>query len=618
MRSAAAICTVAVIVVLSAAVRQDGSGTDTTTSVPTEPSVTTTTTAPGAGEPGAEATTTSTSTVATSTTSTSTVATTSTTTTTTSTTLAPPQIDEGTPGDGGNTGGDNNRTDSDVGDTIVTQPTPGGSIRVEGRPASVRNSTIPIGSIVLAVVVILVMAAAAWITVRRRLESPRAAVSTEASTEPSAEPTQIIELDSAVDRVRLLNLLLSVGEALLDSGTAVPQVDSTLKAIAARFGVANLSAIVLPNSLILSVPHAHDVQTGTGVSGSKTLRLDQIDDVTRLVRQLLLGRVSVSEAHAALIDIRESQGSADLRATLTGHILSAGAIAMLLGGTWREVLIGGVLGAVVGWVLIANRGADNVAYVVLQPLIVASLSSLLVFASTRVINDLITFPLLVAPLVTFLPGSKLTMGVLELVTGHMISGSARLLYGAMQLVLLAMGLAAGAQLIGAGVGVRTELASGTVAAFAPWVAVAMFGFGIMLMNGVYRSSRRWILVVLYVAYAGQVIGALFFGPSLSAFFGALAMTPVAILASRQPNGPSPLVTFMPAFWILVPGTLGLRGVSLLLQDDGGGVDTLVAVLTSMVGISLGILVGLALVSDSRSGWWIGDVNDSESPIDAAE
>jgi uncharacterized membrane protein YjjB (DUF3815 family) len=64
------------------------------------------------------------------------------------------------------------------------------------------------------------------------------------------------------------------------------------------------------------------------------------------------------------------------------------------------------------------------------------------------------------------------------------------------------------------------------------------------------------------------------------------------------------VTFLPAFWILVPGALGLEGVSRLLGDGGtAGTGTLVTTVTSMVGISLGILLGLTLVADDPERPW---------------
>jgi len=48
---------------------------------------------------------------------------------------------------------------------------------------------------------------------------------------------------------------------------------------------------------------------------------------------------------------------------------------------------------------------------------------------------------------------------------------------------------------------------------------------------------------------------------------------------------------MPAFWLLVPGALGLVGVTDLLHGDTSGLNSIVATLSTMVAISLGVLAG---------------------------
>ena len=55
---------------------------------------------------------------------------------------------------------------------------------------------------------------------------------------------------------------------------------------------------------------------------------------------------------------------------------------------------------------------------------------------------------LVPPLVSFLSGSMLTLGLVELAYGDTVNGSSRLITGFVQLVVLAFGLTAGAVLVG--------------------------------------------------------------------------------------------------------------------------------------------------------------------------
>jgi uncharacterized membrane protein YjjB (DUF3815 family) len=66
-----------------------------------------------------------------------------------------------------------------------------------------------------------------------------------------------------------------------------------------------------------------------------------------------------------------------------------------------------------------------------------------------------------------------------------------------------------------------------------------------------------------------------------------------------------MVTFLPSFWIVVPGSLGLVSVTRILSDRAAGIDGLVTVLTVLVSIALGTLVGAALYKavTEAFGWW---------------
>jgi uncharacterized membrane protein YjjB (DUF3815 family) len=202
-------------------------------------------------------------------------------------------------------------------------------------------------------------------------------------------------------------------------------------------------------------------------------------------------------------------------------------------------------------------------------------------------------PALIAPLVILLPGALLTTGVIELVTGQMISGAGRLAAGAAQLVLLGVGVLTAVALVGIP---AIDLAETPrpLGVAGPWLAVAVFGVGIVLNQCSRPRSLGWILLVLYVAYGAQVLGGLAFGGVLSAFVGAAVMTPVAALVARQHTGPPTIVSFTPAFWLLVPGALGLVGVAALLNGDSSGVSIVTSTVETMVAIAVGVMVGRAL------------------------
>ena len=60
------------------------------------------------------------------------------------------------------------------------------------------------------------------------------------------------------------------------------------------------------------------------------------------------------------------------------------------------------------------------------------------------------------------------------------------------------------------------------------------------------------------------------------------------------HGPPSLVVFLPAFWLLVPGSLGLLGTTQLVTDTGDGFATAQGAVGVVVAIALGVLIGSAL------------------------
>ena len=123
----------------------------------------------------------------------------------------------------------------------------------------------------------------------------------------------------------------------------------------------------------------------------------------------------------------------------------------------------------------------------------------------------------------------------------------------------------------------------------------MFGVAASVYFSAPRGALRWLLVVLLAAWTGQVLGDALVGGVASGFIGALVMTPVALAVALLPAGPPSQVTFLPAFWLLVPGALGLIGVADVVGNPASAsVEALVKPLGAIVSIALGVLCGVSL------------------------
>jgi uncharacterized membrane protein YjjP (DUF1212 family) len=129
----------------------------------------------------------------------------------------------------------------------------------------------------------------------------------------------------------------------------------------------------------------------------------------------------------------------------------------------------------------------------------------------------------------------------------------------------------------------------------PWLGVVIFGVATALYFSAPRGALRWLLVVVLVAWLGQLAGNALVGANASGFVGAIAMTPVALAVARMPHAPPSQVTFLPAFWLLVPGAIGLIGVTDIIGSPASaGIEDLVQPVTSVVAIALGVLCGASI------------------------
>jgi hypothetical protein len=96
-----------------------------------------------------------------------------------------------------------------------------------------------------------------------------------------------------------------------------------------------------------------------------------------------------------------------------------------------------------------------------------------------------------------------------------------------------------------------------------------------------------------VAHGRQPGGSALVGPTVRGVIGALATPPVVLrIASRRHGAPSQQ-TFLPAFWILVPGAAGLAGLTEAV-GTAAGLEDFATALTAVMSIALGVLIGTAL------------------------
>jgi len=404
-----------------------------------------------------------------------------------------------------------------------------------------------------------------------------------------------VEVPSPAD---LRQLVIELGTAMVAAGDAVDNVEEALRTIVASYKVTDVKIALLPTSLF--------VETGTGGSShvqfsaevARPLRLDQIEDLYELVKVLESGRLTPARGIARLHEIERSRPNFGWPLRTFGHAVLTAGLALLLAPTPAGVGVAFVLGLGIGLLKLVELPTLRLIF----PIAAAFVISTVVLAISEALHLDNPIRILVAPLVTFLPGGMLAIATMELAAGQMVAGSSRLVSGLVQLALLAFGILAGAALVGADHAELLVHKEAGLGYWAAWLGVLIFTLGVYLHFSAPTSSLPWLLLVMAVAFAAQSVGWALFGGVLSGFVGALAMTPLALWIDHLRRGPPKLVTFLPAFWLLVPGATGLIGVTQIIGS--GGQIPLVAMrdlFGAIMAIALGVLIGTAAYRSTHAG-----------------
>jgi uncharacterized membrane protein YjjP (DUF1212 family) len=412
---------------------------------------------------------------------------------------------------------------------------------------------------------------------------------------PTAEPTQLLEF------------MLRLAQALLACGEQTATVELILRRVASAYGARRSRVVAFPTAVFISFHDQQQERVTFAEGPTQTLRLDQIGDVYQLADIAQRGVIGPSDGIQQLNVILRKPARFGALGIILGHAILTVGLAIVLMPTRGNVLAAALLGTLVGALKVFNRNRPVLA--VPLPVVAAAMVSALVFLAIQRGSEIDPLHVLIPPLVTFLPGAMLTMGMVELAYGDMVSGSSRLVAGFVQLVLLVLGLAAGAVLIGYTPANLVDVAPANPATFLPawtaWMGVFVFGIGVFLHFSAPRNSLPWMLVALLTAFAIQRFASRMFGYESSGFFGMLAVTPLSYLIQLRFHGPPAMVTFLPSFWLLVPGALSLLSVKYMLSGRAEGFDGMVHAVFVFASIALGTLMGASLyklITEQIGAW----------------
>ncbi len=391
----------------------------------------------------------------------------------------------------------------------------------------------------------------------------------------------------------LMEFLTDLGKALTASGISVVDITSILEKIAEAYNT-KVEILVFPTMILIKIGEHESAPLNAANQKPGLLPLNQVSEIYELIYKAEAAEITLIEAKKCLRRILAEKHHFGPVEILIGYILFSMGIGMLLQPTLEQLVVSGVLGAIVGILLILSRNRSR--FLLILPVIAAFIVSTLFLWGVKAGLFTGSVAMLLPALAYFLPGATLTTGMFELAYGEIISGASRVVYGTAILFLILFGVLIGIQITG--IPPQSLLVANSVNGlgwWAPYVGVLVFAVGMYLFMSIRNKDMPWVILILYIAFFGQQIGNHFVGGFFGAFSGSLLMAISGTIIERRDHKTPSFVSILPAFWILVPGSLGFISLATFVtQNYFAAVSDATLVAMTIVAISLGLLLGAVI------------------------
>ncbi len=387
--------------------------------------------------------------------------------------------------------------------------------------------------------------------------------------------------------------VLNIGRALLNVGSPAHRLEVAMQVMAERLGL-KAEFFSTPTVLIASLGDGMRQQTFIARAEPGQPNLGKLADLTDVMECLASGELDPAEADRRVHQIDRATARYPATIRFFAFVLVAAGVSVLIGGGWRELILGGALGGVTASLVLAFSNRLDLERLVTP--VAAFLVTLLGTLWCSIDPATALMPAIIAGMITLLPGMDLTVATRELASGHLVSGSARLSQTAVIFALLTFGLVLGGAAGGWIVGPLALV--GASSAQPAWLLGAGLGLaaiGFTLQFQAHLRDWPYMLISCLLAWSALMLGQALAAPVLSAFVGGLVVGLAGNLFARLTRRPGSIM-HLPGLILLVPGSIGMRSLAALLGDDVlAGLQTGLLATLVAAGLATGmILAGVVI------------------------
>ncbi|MEY4672731.1 MAG: hypothetical protein RL148_515 [Planctomycetota bacterium] len=393
-----------------------------------------------------------------------------------------------------------------------------------------------------------------------------------------------------------VQFVIELGKAMHALGSPSFRVEDAMAACARHLGLQG-SFFSVPTGIFVELqrpdggpPQARLIRAQPGTHDLGKLAL-----VYRIRDEVTQGRTDPQQGLLRLHEVMTAPPAMPGWLELPARAAASAAAVVFLGGGLVEVAVAAAIGLLLGLcsLLVRPGTALDRAF---EPL-ACVLASALAHLGARWALPLDASMVTLGAIIVMLPGYTFTTALGELAMKHLASGSARILGALGTLLNMAVCTAIGTQLVALATGPAP--AAPAPVPLPPWamyVALPCFAFASAVLLRAKSNQLLWVALAVAAAWLGLQLGNGTVGPELAAFTGAMGVTVLGNLYARWRRRPSAVVR-TPGLLLLVPGSLGFRGIAAAIHPGAGTDMGTLGGLMLMVGgaIVAGVLIATLLV-----------------------
>lgn len=355
----------------------------------------------------------------------------------------------------------------------------------------------------------------------------------------------------------------------------------------------------------LYTPTALLVSFGTGDQERTFLRrvdageveASKLGEFDEILEEVEARKLDLATALSRMESVAAAPAPYGFLATAAACSVACGVVAILFGAGGIEVLVALALGLFLALVepLLSKLGVESGLFAPLAGFFAATVSLCIAKYIAPLDDRLATL----ASVVVLLPGLQLTVALTELAMGHLSAGVARTAGAIAKLLTLVVGVALAWRLFAQWRDIPSEILW-PLPGWAWWLAVlaAPAAFAVLFR----ARARQWpvIFIVSLLGFTASYFGARSAGAEFGAFLGAFAVGCGSNLYARIYNRPA-LIPLNPSMLILVPGSLGYRSFTALLnRETVAGIDFAFSMLVVAMALVGGLLASTAALPPRRN------------------